>query len=364
MLGIIFTLDYEIYGNGCGSPYKLMFKPTRDIIQLFDNYGAKLTIMANVCEIKKYKEYYDLNKADKFYYKKIEKQLQDAIKNSHDVQLHIHSSFLNAEYKNNCWHQDWNEYDLASLSYERIDEVIKVSKDFLEKLLEKVNIKYNCNVFRAANWSMNPSKNIIRALLNNNINIDSSVFKYGKRTELVNFNYNDAYSNIIPWPVNENNICYLKPDGKLFEFPIYCEKRKIYSFITILRIIRFVKEILYKNKVKYGLAVVNNEKSKNKKILKKIYTNTIKMNPWKLDFNVCTGKQMINTLRNIEKRYNRHGNNLPIVMIGHSKTYNAINKYNLEKVLQFVKTNKDRYFFAKFSDFEVNAFMKNSIVKK
>jgi len=361
MLGIIFTLDYEIYGNGCGSPYKLMIKPTKKIIKLFDNYGAKLTIMADACQIIKYKEYYDLNKVDKFYYKKIERQLQDAIKNSHDVQLHTHSSFLNAEYKNNYWHQDWNEYDLANLNYERIYEIIKLSKNYLDKVLKEVNIIYNCNVFRAANWSMNPSENIVRALLNNNIDIDSSIFKYGKRTALVNFNYKDAYSNIVPWPVNEDNICLFKQDGKLFEFPIYCEKRKIYSFITILRLIRLVKEILYKNRVKYGLPVVNNEENNNKKILTKIYKNTTKMSPWKLDFNVCTGKQMINTLRNIEKKYNSNDNNLPIVMIGHSKLYNVLNKYNLEMVLQFVKANKDRYFIAKFNDFEVNAFRTNSI---
>ena len=85
------------------------------------------------------------------------------------------------------------------------------------------------------------------------------------------------------------------------------------------------------------------------------------MSPWKLDFNVCTGKQMINTLRNIEKKYNSNDNNLPIVMIGHSKLYNVLNKYNLEMVLQFVKANKDRYFIAKFNDFEVNAFRTNSI---
>ena len=56
MLRIIFTLDYEIHGNGDGSPLALMVEPTNRLFNLFDEYGAKLTIMADVAEILKFKE--------------------------------------------------------------------------------------------------------------------------------------------------------------------------------------------------------------------------------------------------------------------------------------------------------------------
>ena len=50
-------------------------------------------------------------------------------------------------------------------------------KEDLSNLIETVtwciNNDYKCNVFRAANWSMYPTKNIVRALLNNNIEIDN-----------------------------------------------------------------------------------------------------------------------------------------------------------------------------------------------
>ena len=57
MLNVIFTLDYEIHGNGEGCPSELMVEPTRRMMDLFDRYGAKLTIMADVAEILKFKEY-------------------------------------------------------------------------------------------------------------------------------------------------------------------------------------------------------------------------------------------------------------------------------------------------------------------
>jgi len=33
-----------------------------------------------------------------------------------------------------------------------------------------------CFVFRAANWSVNPGRNVVQALLNNEIKVDTSIF--------------------------------------------------------------------------------------------------------------------------------------------------------------------------------------------
>src|SRR5436309_2410874 len=96
MLRVIFTLDYEIHGNGEGCPYELMVEPTDRLMALFERYGAKLTIMADVAEILKFKEYADKIGKDDYYYRRIVEQLQGAVRRGHDVQLHIHSSYCNA----------------------------------------------------------------------------------------------------------------------------------------------------------------------------------------------------------------------------------------------------------------------------
>ncbi|MEZ5198998.1 MAG: hypothetical protein R2764_22245 [Bacteroidales bacterium] len=41
MFQIIFTVDYEIHGNGDGSPFDLMVEPTSRLLKQFDQYGAK-----------------------------------------------------------------------------------------------------------------------------------------------------------------------------------------------------------------------------------------------------------------------------------------------------------------------------------
>ena len=51
MQKLIFTLDYEIHGNGDGDPFELMVEPTNRLMDLLDEYGAKLVIFADVAEI-------------------------------------------------------------------------------------------------------------------------------------------------------------------------------------------------------------------------------------------------------------------------------------------------------------------------
>ncbi len=207
MLNVIFTLDYEIHGNGDGCPHQLMVEPTSRLLDLFDRYGAKLTIMADVAEILKFREYKEQYGRDDYYYDAIVAQLKDAIRRGHDVQLHLHCSYFNARFEEGKWRQDWSEYNFAGLSEERIDEVLRIGKNFLEDQLRPVDPSYRCDVFRAANWAVSPSRNVVRALVNNGFRIDTSVFKYGRRDGLVHFDYSNAPSNIVPWLASEQDIC-------------------------------------------------------------------------------------------------------------------------------------------------------------
>ena len=231
MLKLIFSLDYEIHGNGEGSPYELMIEPTSRMLRLFDEYGAKLTIMADIGEILRFKDHAERNPKDDFHYAEIVAQLQDAVRRGHDVQLHIHSSYFNAKFDGRSWVQDWSEYNFAGLNLDRMRTMVRQGKEFLESILRPVDPDYRCVAFRAANWSVSPGTNVARALLDNGIQIDTSVFKYGQRSGLVTFDYSNAHSEIIPWPASERNLCKKDEKSRLWEFPIYCEDRWIGAFL-------------------------------------------------------------------------------------------------------------------------------------
>jgi hypothetical protein len=352
MLKSIFTLDYEIHGNGDGCPYALMVEPTARMLKQFDLYGAKLTILADIAEILKFREYARTHGQDDFHYVEIADQLREAIRRGHDVQLHLHSSYFNARYEDGRWVQDWSEYNFAGLKPERLREVIRIGRNFLESLLRPVNPNYRCNVFRAANWSVSPSANVVRALVDEGFVIDTSVFKYGKRSGLVNFDYTNAFSSLIPWQARVENICESDPDGKLFEFPIYAEERRIGAFVTPQRIYRACVSRLHRfSGSRPALPAQPQTQSARTGPGKGGWLR--RKHSWKEDFNQCGGGQLIAALKRAEKEFSGCSHDLPFVLIGHSKLFTRFNEWSLRPFLAFVANNPRRFGFARFSDFNL-----------
>lgn len=346
MLNLIFTLDYEVHGNGEGDPYVLMVEPTRRMMDLFERYNAKLTIMADVAEILKFKEHWERTGHDDFHYEAIAGQLRQAIQRGHDVQLHLHSSYFNATFNGDRWEQDWSEYNFAGLPLQRMNQMVHSGKQYLENLLKPVNQRYECVAFRAANWAVSPSRNVVHALVNNGIRVDTSVFKYGRREGIVTFDYSNAHSDLVPWTVDEDDICQHKGGGKLIEAPIYCERRWIGAFLTTNRIRRLLMSR------RHPIARKSNDGTSDRmslpltrKLIKKILQLTRK-HPWKADFNQCTGRQLIRALKRASRTHDPKGNaQLPFVLIGHSKQFDQANEQSLRSLLDYVVQNLSLFQF-------------------
>jgi hypothetical protein len=350
MLNVIFTLDYEIHGNGEGDPYALMVEPTRRMMDLFERYNAKLTIMADVAEILKFKEYRERTGRDDFHYEAIADQLRQAIQRGHDVQLHLHSSYFNATFNGSRWEQDWSEYNLARLPPERLNQMVRSGKEYLENLLNAVDPRYECMAFRAANWAVSPSPNIVRALVNNGIRVETSVFKYGRREGIVSFDYSDAYSNLVPWTVDENDICRRNGEGKLVESPIYCERRWIGAFLTHHRVRRVL--MTRRHPITEGYQNGGGEATDRPPLARRIIKKSsllMRRHPWKADFNQCTGGQLSEALRRAARIHDPEGRErLPFVLIGHSKLFSPFNERSLEPFLRFVTLHSRKFEFGKF----------------
>jgi hypothetical protein len=373
MIHIIFTSDYEIHGNGAGSPYKLMIEPTYRNLDLFDEYGAKLTIMAELAEILKFKEYFDTHEKDNYYYNDIIKQLKYAVTSSHDVQLHLHPTYFKAQLKNGVWEQDPRSYILREETYDSLFMMIKQTKDFLTGNLIDVKKDYNCIAFRAGGWQMQPTTNIVRALIDNGIKIDTSVFKNGKRGGTNSFDYSLAHHSLLPWHVDENEICQMNQEGRLIEIPIYSEQRYITSFVSLNRMYRLAAQTNSRLKVKNPMTVekinLNNSReyqnNLNSSILSPLKSKIYKMfkipfnkYPFKMDYNQCTGRQLIRGLLNAEQDYGDLNIDIPFVIIGHSKIFTKYNEHTLKPFLEFVCKNPNRFCFSRFSDLDLGYIKK------
>ena len=347
MLHPIFTVDYEIHGTGDGCPRELMVEPTSRLLRVLDEYGAKLTIMADVAEILRFKEYKDKIGHDKYHYEAIAQQLRQAVESGHDVQLHIHSSYFNATLENDRWVQDWTEYNFTGLPYARMEWMIRTCKDYLETLLRPVDPGYSCVAFRAANWSASPSQNLVRALASNGIQIDTSVFKYGRRAGIVNFDYSHAFSPLLPWRASDEDICRRDAGGSLWELPIYSEKRWVGAFLTPGRLHRVIAGL--------GHSVSRESRPRREpdgtgagtKAPKASRLRTLfRKHAWKADFNQCYGWQLIRALhRACAFDTPAQGVSIPFVLIGHSKLFTEVNERSLRPFLSHVKKHSDRFGF-------------------
>lgn len=334
---LYFTLDYEIHGNGDGNPYELMVEPTYRLMSLLEKYGLKLTIMADVAEILCFKRYAAETGHDDYHVADIEAQLREAIKRGHDVQLHVHSSYFKAQYKNGAFDQCIEEYNMAALPIERIDEMVAQCVTYLQTLLQPIKKDYCVWLFRAANWSMMPTENLYRVLVKHGITHDTSVFKGGVQGGNVCYDYREAHDNLFAYPASVRNINEYDAEGKLVEMPIYTEMRPFWDFVSVIRVFRMIRAKFHKHKrssVKTAESA-NADKNDNRHVSLKSF---FRLSPLKMDFNQVSSRGLKRMMKNIMRRVENNKwkeESVDVVLIGHSKTFVPYNEKTLEPFLRW-----------------------------
>ncbi len=370
---LLFTLDYEIHGNGDGNPLALMVEPTYRLMTLLEEYHQHLIIMADVAEILCFRRYWQETGRDDFHVQEIETQLQDALRRGHDVQLHIHSSYFRAKWDGKRFDQCIEDYNMAALPFERIDTMVGECVGYLEELLRPVRADYKVWLFRAANWSMHPTPNIYRALVKHGITHDTSVYKGGCQGGNVCYDYRLAHDNLLPYTASAEDINVFDPMGKITEMPIYTEMRPFYDFISPIRIFRMVRAKMHKHKHASGevgelgspqvlrsgvtdssadtgttkttsitqtplttqttsITQTTIDKADNRRLsLRSFFVKS----PLKMDFNQLRSRQLIGMMQHIERRVGKEAD-VPVVLIGHSKTFIPYNEKTLRPFLEWV----------------------------
>ena len=350
MLGLIFSLDYEIYGTGKGGFSNLMIAPTSRLLDLFDKHKAKLTIMAEVAEIMA------LKRSGSFspIVERIENQLVRAIERGHDVQLHLHPAWFNARYDGRRWILDFDEYALVGLPYERIRLLIQQGKEYLENLLHDAEHRsdYKCVAFRAGNWLMQPSRDIIEALEKNAIEFDTSVYKWGfGRVGQYTVDYRGAHSNIFSWTVDKEDInkeCLGRRGLK--EVPILTQQVFVTSMLTWKRLnLQWKLRRDSKDDVKGS----NHSLGGGKK------TGSLKlMHAKKFDFCRLSFREMKNFLAYAEDRAKSVEAMVPIVAIGHSTEF--CDDGCIEDFLSYLNTlGTERIAWTTFNELCANKVLSN-----
>jgi len=227
MVACIFTIDYEIYGNGEGSLRELVYEPARRLKDLFDEAGAKLVVFVEAAELLKIEAAgTDPAIAD------VRRQVRDFYEDGHEIALHIHPQWWNARRHNGSWTLAYAEYNLCTLPQERIRQIVAGSISYLRSVLDAPHFS-PCS-FRAGNWLLQPTGPAAAVLVEHGLRLDSSVFK-GGRQHKHRLDYRPATRNGHYWRF-QYDVNQPDPKGALLELPIHTRMVPFWKMATKKRL--------------------------------------------------------------------------------------------------------------------------------
>ena len=227
MIDCIFTVDYEIYGNGQGSLRELVLEPTEKLQAVFKKWQTPWVAFIEAAEM----EIIGSAQPDPAI-GAVERQICELHADGVEIGLHIHPQWYKARYENGTWRLEHSEYNLCRLAPSRLDEIISRSISYLRRAL--MDISYVPLSFRAGNWLLQPTAIVAQYLFDHGIRVDSSVFKGGFQHQH-GLDYRASRKNGYYWRFSED-VNIPDPRGNLLECPTYTRMVPPWKMFTSKRV--------------------------------------------------------------------------------------------------------------------------------
>lgn len=358
MIHLCLTYDYELFfGKSFCSEKEVLIEPTEKLLGMYDKHNIKVTLFADVCSIMRYEE---LKIGD--FSGLAKQQLKDAVNREHDVQLHIHPHWINANFEDGSWNYDKSQYklgDFISNSEVSIQSIIEKSKKYLTDFIRKVDDSYECNAYRAGGYCVQPDNIIFPILYENGIVIDSSVCPGTSRHDYpFEFDYKNIKRNR-HWLFNAESGLNSKTDckemGNMIEIPI----PTINSFIS--KVLFKIKKKTIINKSSYKGTFVDTV-IPEKNVIIKLVNRVISFNnrAYSLNFDEYDYMSMIRILQNaIINKYDYKNDDVYVAIVGHPKMLDDNVLKNTEKFI-----DKVRQMYGEYICFDTMRDVKRHIVER
>lgn len=196
---LAFVDDWELSGNGSGDARELQFRPMRELVRIYNAHGVRGSFNAEVMQQLTFRKFERDFPELKLLADEWDASLRETYSQGHDVQLHIHPQWQNAQYENGRWHltADW-----SILNYEPAAayEMMSAGKAYLENLLRPLDSAYRCVSFRSGSWCIAPSPHMLNLLVKLGIVFDMSIVG-GVRyeTKNINLDYTNCDEDFLPY---------------------------------------------------------------------------------------------------------------------------------------------------------------------
>jgi len=324
MIECIFTLDYEIYGDGRGALLDLVYEPAERLRAIFSQRGIRFVNFVEVAEFQRIEESRSDPAIDL-----VTRQIRELHADGFEIGLHLHPQWCNARYDNGQWLLDSDEYNLCTLPRQRIVDIVDRSLSYLSSLV--CEPRFVPLSFRAGNWLFQPTQPAARVLAERGLRIDSSVFRGGLLHNHA-LDYRHSPGNVPYWKF-DSDVCDPDPAGAMIEVPIHVRMVPFWQMATTKRR-AFSKRKALKSPAVSSSQTFRQRVNRARDLLRFYY-------PLKLDFCRMTLDELTFAMgRLIEEDKADPAACRPVVTIGHTK--DLFDFDTVERFLAYLESNAVR----------------------
>ena len=243
-LGVIFSNDWELYGNGAGDYFSLQHRPLEQLLGVLEDHGAKASVFAESGQQLAHRKLAEEQPWAQEIADSWDQILQRAVSHGHDVQLHLHPQWIDARHVDGQWLLDFQMWGLANVEPQRRRAALSAGKEYLENLLSPIDPEYRCMAFRAGGFCIQPSASIVQDLSDLGIRLDSSV-STGAYAEGF-YDFRKASHRHTPWRVSDDVLIESSGAGLLWEVPVAAYSSRLSPAIRKIVGKIFGKNALYR----------------------------------------------------------------------------------------------------------------------
>ncbi len=325
-MNIYLTLDYELYfGKQHGTVENCMLRPTRELIRIGDETGARMTFFIDVGFIIRLEEAVEDHSGLQRDLDGIRNQITTLVNKGHDCQLHIHPHWEDSYYNGHSWEINTDRYKLGDFPDEEARNIILQYHAKLKALTGK-----KVDSFRAGGWCLQPFEKVALFFKEAGIKKDSTVFPGGYFTSQHYFYDFRSCPDKTRWHFNEA-LCTEDPQGPFLQVPITSLKTGPLFFWEL-----FIRGRLNPGDHKpIGDGVPIPTPGYRKKLLSSVTLNPLSLDGWFVN-------QLPETIIQTEKR----NAGTDVVVIGHPK---ACTRYSLRKLQNIIERYKNTHQFTTFA---------------
>jgi hypothetical protein len=329
---IIFSIDYELFGNGSGDVIRHMIEPARQLAGIGKRWKIPFTFFIEMEEYFAFRKFrVPLTNALQYDPAAlVEQQVAELVKEGHDVQLHLHPQWYGAEYRNNVWilNRRVSTVDELFARQEDATDYIADRKNALEQLARAADPTFTVSAFRAGAFCAQPGERLLRALAANEIRFDTSLVKGMFRAQYPELNYRIAPRNLWYWRVS-CDVCSEDAAGDILEVPIYSRMGRRCSQLTGRRLKAKFSRNVPQNKQRElvrELGIMRSPLSLIRLLFEPV--------PIKLDLHNLSGAALMDLIKDGEQS-DRVGQVPVYVAIGHTKEHSS--DHDIDRFVQLVQ---------------------------